>query len=354
MFPQVYPPRPNISPALLLYNCFDDDGSIFSFVDPMHNEKYSMKKDLSSEHLLLAGATIRFSKYGWLLLISKDMKTPFFYNPLTKVIIRLPNFPDVGHMLYLSGMSFSSSPTSPDCAVFAIQPMKRNAISIYAIKRGSCAYWRYRVLRNLDGSFVPCFNNPVFFRMEFFCLDYSGTLGRCVIDDEDSNNGLHWGVSSKPLKQFNDAFPSYLVECDGNLLLVNVGPVGETVGVFNLDWTNKVWAKIESLGRHMLFISNTSSFSAIAPPNSQMENKVYFPRLHKDGRGLLFYSLDTGMYNYSINEIHAQQKSIDDPAAPASATNFYDTKEMCNCTWIEPDWSQGNSPTDDPDHLWLA
>ncbi|XP_026438081.1 F-box/kelch-repeat protein At1g57790-like [Papaver somniferum] len=347
IFPEVYPPRANLCP-LLVFNSFDDDNinnTVFNFVDPMHNDKYSMKKDLHSE--LLAGASIRFSKYGWLLLISKDMKTPFFYNPFTNVIIRLPDFPDPGHKLFLSGMSFSSSPTSPHCVVFAIQPGKDNRISIYAIKRGSCD-WKYLVLHNCDDSFVPCLNNPVFFRTGFFCLDYSGTLGCCVANDDDkNNNGLDWAVYGDPIKQFDDAFPSYLVECDGDLLLLNVGTIGETVGVFRLDWTNEVWVKVESLGKHMLFISNTSSFSAIAPPNSQMENKVNFPRLHKDGRSVLFYSLDTGRYHYSIRT-RAQQNSVD------AATNFYYTKEMCNCTWIEPDWSQMSTPTDEDGVGWLS
>ncbi|XP_026419681.1 F-box/kelch-repeat protein At1g57790-like [Papaver somniferum] len=333
-----------IESPLSVFKSFDDDNinnTVFNFVDAMHNEKYSMKKDLSSE--LLPGASIRFSKYGWLLLISKDNKTPFFYNPFTKMVIRLPDFPDVGRALFLSGMSFSSSPTCPDCVVFALERIDGNEISIYAIKRGS-RHWRYLVRENLDGSFVPSFNNPVFFRTRFFCLDYSGTLGCCVVNDKNNNNGLDWTIYTDQLKRFDDAFPSYLVECDGDLLLVNIGPIGETVGVFGLDWTNKVWVKVESLGKHMLFISNTSSCSAIAPPNSQMENKVYFPRLHKDGKGLLFCSLDTGKYHYSIR---AQQKNID------AATNFYDTKEMCNSTWIEPNWSQESSPTDQ-DHLgWL-
>ncbi|XP_026451399.1 F-box/kelch-repeat protein At1g57790-like [Papaver somniferum] len=241
-------------------------------------------------------------------------------------------------------MSFSSLPTCPDCVAFAVERIDGKEISIYSTKRGS-RHWRYLVSENFDDSFVPCFNNPGFFRTGFFCLDYSGTLGCCVVNDRDNNHGLDWKVYNKPLKQFNDAFPCYLVECNGNLLLVNIGPIGETVGVFRLDQTNKVWVKVESLGKHMLFISSTSSCSAIAPPNSQMENKVYFPRLHKDGKGVLFYSLDTCRYHYSIR---AQQNNID------AATNFYDTKEMCNSTWIEPNWSQGSTPTDQ-DHLgWLS
>ncbi|KAI3857185.1 hypothetical protein MKW98_010599, partial [Papaver atlanticum] len=342
IFPEVYPPRAILFP-LLVFNSFEDNtGTIYNFVDPMRNEKYSMKKNLSE---LLAGATIRCSKYGWLLLVSKDTKTPFFYNPFTKVMIRLPDFPDVKHRFYLSGMSFSSKPTSPDCVVFAIeQPHFGFPFSIYALKRGTCD-WRFHVFH---GFFVPCFNSPVLFQGDFFFLDYSGTLGRCVVNDKDNNNGLDLGVASKPLKQFSETSPSYLVECNGNLLSVNVGPLGETVGVFSLDLAAKVWVEVKILGKHMLFISNTSSFSAVAPPNSRMENKVYFPRLHKDGRGLLFYSLDTCMYHYSFCGSRAEENHID------VATDFYDTKEMTSSSWIEPDWSQSTT-TAVPNHFnWSA
>ncbi|XP_026449192.1 uncharacterized protein LOC113349430 [Papaver somniferum] len=343
IFPEIYPSRASLFP-LLVFNSFEDNtGTIYNFLDPMHNEMYSMKKNLSE---LLAGATIRFSKYGWLLLVSNDMKTPFFYNPFTKVMIRLPDFPNVNHRLYLSGMSFSSPPTSPDCVVFAIEQIIGNIISIYAIKRGSC-YWRSRVRLNSDDSFVPCFNNSVFFQGDFFCLDYAGTLGRCVVYDEDKINTLGWVVYSESLKQFNGTFPSYLVECNGQLLTVNVGRFGKPVGVFSLDWAKKVWVKVKNLGEYMLFISNTSSFSAIAPPNSRMENKIYFPRLQKDGRGLLFYSLDTGKYHYSHGR-RAQQSNTD------AATDFYDAKEMCNSTWIEPDWSQSTPTTHENHFNWSA
>ncbi|OVA04481.1 Protein of unknown function DUF295 [Macleaya cordata] len=88
-----------------------------------------------------------------------------------------------------------------------------------------------------------------------------------------------------------------------------------------LDFSKMVWVKVESLGKHMLFISNTSSLSAIAP-DSRMENKIYFARLH--GEEILFYSLDTGSY-HCLGSRH-------------SAKDFYDTTERLNCTWIEPNW----------------
>ncbi|KAI3979494.1 hypothetical protein MKX01_001686 [Papaver californicum] len=98
----------------------------------------------------------------------------------------------------------------------------------------------------------------------------------------------------------------------------------DCVKVFRLDIDKKLWVKVESLGKYMLFISNTSSLSAMAP-NSQMENKTYFPRFH--GEDIVYYSLDTCKYH----TFGSQQYS---------GLDFYNTKEQLYCIWIEPNWTQ--------------
>ncbi|OVA04496.1 Protein of unknown function DUF295 [Macleaya cordata] len=291
----------------------ENSDTIYNFVDPMHNnEKYLM--NLSE---LLVGATIRFSKGGWLLM-SKGHYTLFFYNPFTKETIQLP---DLQQGYDFPGISFSSTPTSSDCVVFAIAQWNENDISILSIARGN-DIWRSSIYLNTNlpsyVDFIPCLNNPVFYGGAFYCLDYNGALGVFNLKD-----GFVWKILVKSQRQFNDVYPSFLVECDGKLLLVDLGPLGKSIGIFRLDFSKMVWVKVESLGKHVLFISNTSCLSATAP-RSFMENKIYFPRLHGDG--ILFYSLDTGSY-HSLGSQH-------------SAKDFYDTTEWLNCTWIEPNWSR--------------
>ncbi|OVA04482.1 Protein of unknown function DUF295 [Macleaya cordata] len=196
---------------------------------------------------MLVGATIRFSKGGWLLM-SKGRKTLFFYNPFTKAAIQLPDLPEI---YSFTGIAFSSLPTSSDCVVFGIAQDDWFEISIFVCN-----------------------------------IHLRHCTGKRFLED-----GFIWKVLAKPRKHFNVVYPSFLVECDRKLLLVDLGPLGKSVEIFSLDFSKMVWVKVESLGKHMLFISNTSCLSAIAP-NSCMENKIYLARLH--GEEILFYSLGTG------------------------------------------------------------
>ncbi|OVA08170.1 Protein of unknown function DUF295 [Macleaya cordata] len=308
---------------LLVFSINND--TIHNFIDPMHNnEKYLM--NLSN---LLVGATIRFSKGGWLLM-SKGMKNVFFYNPFTRATMQLPDLPD-DNSYEFSGISFSSLPTSSDCIVFAITQWSMDAVSIFVIARGD-DFWTYNTYENTNlpkyMEFLPCLNNPVFYDGAFYCLDYNGSLGVFNIE-----GGFTWKVLPKPQEKFNPIYPSFLVECEGKLLSVDVGHVGKSIRIFRLDFSKMVWVKVESLGKRMLFISDTSCLSAIAP-HSRMENKIYFPRLH--GERILFYSLDTGRY-HSLGSRH-------------SALAFYYTKENSNCSWIEPNWSQ----TTEQELNWLS
>ncbi|XP_026451766.1 F-box/kelch-repeat protein At1g57790-like [Papaver somniferum] len=311
-----------LSPWLI--SIFEDNEKIIcNIVDPMHNnDKYLLK--LSDQ--LVAGATIRFSKDGWLLL-SNGKKTVFCYNPFTRGMIFLPDVPD---NYALGGMSFSSVPTSRDCVVIAIsnwwELTGNNEISFLVTKLGKSAtgwtIYRFNYEEySLEYNFMPCVNNPVFYNGAFYCLDYNGMLGVFNMKGDFS-----WKVLSKSLKQFGGFYPSYLVECDDKLLLVNLGHCGKSVDIYRLDDSEMVWVKLNSLGKHALFISNTSSFSAVAP-RSCMENNIYFPRLY--GGRILYYSLDTRRYHCVGSDQHTSQ-------------DFHNTKERSNSTWIEPYWSQAS------------
>ncbi|XP_026447532.1 uncharacterized protein LOC113348049 isoform X2 [Papaver somniferum] len=304
----------------------DNEETICNIVDPMHNnEKYLMK--LSNP--LLVGAIIRFSKDGWFLL-SKGKKTVFCYNPFTRAMICLPDVPDY---YALGGMSFSSVPTSRDCVVIAISNWWEiggdNEISFLVTEPAKSATgWTVHKFDYEDSStvnnimacmynFMPCINSPVFYKGAFYCLDYNGILGVFNMKGDSS-----WKVLSKSLKQFSGFYPSYLAECDKKLLLVHLGQSGKSVDIYRLD-DSEVWVRLNSLGKHSLFISNTSSFSAVAP-RSCMENNIYFPRLK--GERILYYSLDTCRYHFVGGNQHSSQ-------------DFHNTKERSNCTWVEPRWS---------------
>ncbi|KAI3830516.1 hypothetical protein MKW98_030679 [Papaver atlanticum] len=314
----------------------DDEETIWEMVDPMHdNDKYLLKL---SDHLLV-GARIRFSKNGWLLL-SSGKNIIFFYNPFTRATIGLPDLPDG---FTLGGMSFSSLPTSPDCVVIAISNWRpwngESYINFLATEPGKSATgWTthefiYESIRGYMHEFMPCINNPVFYKGDFYCLDYNGLLGVFSAKGDD----FSWKVLSKSLKQFSGIYPSFLVECVDKLLLVNLGQSGKSIEIYRLGESKTAWVELKSLVKQALFISYTSSFSAVAP-RSCMENKIYFPRLY--GERILYYSLDTCRYHCVGNN----ERSLQD---------FHNTTERSNCTWIEPNWSQAKL-NQEPEDIMLA
>ncbi|KAI3939926.1 hypothetical protein MKW98_029702 [Papaver atlanticum] len=332
-----------LSPWLILL--FEDGEQAFcNAIDPMHNNnKYRMK--VSDEFPV--GATIRYSKDGWLLM-SIGKKTVFCYNPFTKPMIRLPDLPDD---YVLGGMSFSSTPTSRNCVVIAITNWcpwsdvsgEAKISFLLCDLHRSLSDWtphsstykydtrthdHYMQAKRRD--FMPCINNPVFYNGAFYCLDYNGLLGVFYMKGD-----FCWEILSKSLGQFNGIYPSFLVECDEKLLLVNLGQSGKSTEVYSLDESEMAWVKLKSLGKHAIFISYTSSFSAIAP-RSFMENKIYFPRLY--GEKVLYYSLDTCRYHCVGSNQYSSQ-------------DFHNTKEISNCTWIEPNWSEASLCQEPNDHL---
>ncbi|KAI3956066.1 hypothetical protein MKW98_027380 [Papaver atlanticum] len=318
----------------------DNEETICNIVDPMHNnDRYLMK--LSDE--LLVGATIRFSKDGWLLL-SDGKKAVFCYNPFTRAMISLPDLP--GDCV-LGGMSFSSVPTSRDCVVIAVCRWLRRVGDntselsfLVVIPAKSATGWTinrfiYDALTEpYTNNFIPCINNPVFYNGAFYCLDYNGVIG--VFNMKGTSS---WEVFPNSLKLYGGAHPSFLVECDESLLLVNLGQSGNKpnckltelytffLGMGVLFPLPKVWVEVKSLGKHALFISCASSFSAVAPPRSCMENKIYLPRLYRER--ILYFSLETRKYHCVGSNQHSSQ-------------DFHNTKERLNCTWIEPNWSHAS------------
>ncbi|XP_026459497.1 F-box/kelch-repeat protein At1g57790-like [Papaver somniferum] len=301
---------PYISPWLM----FPKDNT-YNFVDPVHdNEAYRVSFCESVQ-----GATTHYQKDGWLLM-SKKRKV-FFCNPFTREIIRLPDLPD-GYNISI--ICFEFSPITPGCMVFAVDQFAPMELGILIIMRSGdiwlpidFPYTNVKKLMPLHGT------APILYKNGFYCVYCDGTLG---VYDTMKNGG--WSVLEKPKKIFkNDMHPNLLVECGGDLLLVKLGHLGAAVRIFRLDFSVMEWVKVETLGKYMLFISETSCLSSIAP-NSRMEYMMCFPRVYLNGEGILLYSLETGSYHSSSS-------------AENSLNIFYETEGwLSNCTWIQPNWSK--------------
>ncbi|KAI3877676.1 hypothetical protein MKW98_020157 [Papaver atlanticum] len=297
-----------------------DNEAVYSFINPMHNnENYLM-----SIPELLQGSTIRYSKGSWLLM-SKGLIGMFFYNPFTKNTIKLLDLPDVDTGYLFQGICFSSLPTSSDCTVFAISSNTMDTVYVSYIKRGD-EMWTYSIVASvysppnrINMKFEPALNSPIFYNGGFYCLDMNRTLGVFTLE-----NGTEWEVLSMiPRPNLDLIYTSYLVKFEGQLLSVLLGHYGKWVRLFRLDLDEMVWIEVEHLGRHMLFISSTSCIATIAP-TSEMENKIYFPRLQNEG--ILYYSLDSGKY-HSLGSEHYSK-------------DYCNSTENLRCSWIEPNWSK--------------
>ena len=118
----------------------------------------------------------------------------------------------------------------------------------------------------------------------------------------------------------------FLAKCDKHCFLVVIGDFGKSIEVFNLNDSRNEWEKVDGLGKHMIYISRSTCL-CIEAKAPQMENKIYFPRLHS-GK-IVFYSLETCRY-HTFNG-----KMVED-----SFVDFIGTEHHTNPhVWIEPSWS---------------
>lgn len=194
----------SLYPLLVFLTKYD---GVFNFVDPMNmmNEKYLMNLSEFSD------SDIHYSKGGWLLM--SDGESIVLLNPFAGRKVFLPNLPTEGgdyvNFGYdFKGISFSSSPTSPDCIVVSIQGWTNHSVVIHYTKRGD-DHWSHGVFNNSglptnerkSMGFKPRRLVPVFYDGRFYCLDSKGALATFYLE-----NGAHWRVLENP----NDLVTLYI------------------------------------------------------------------------------------------------------------------------------------------------
>ncbi|PIA46785.1 hypothetical protein AQUCO_01500376v1 [Aquilegia coerulea] len=274
-----------------------------SFLDPISSFIHSVHMPE------LLGAKMCFSKAGWLLM-SRGNRSIFFFNPFNNVIIELPDLP---LSFRFSGLSFSSLPTSPDCIVGAFTNNYYEVDICYL--RIEEKAWARRCFNN-NVILNLSVNNPVFCDGAFYYLSHERHLG--VLDLKDGK--CDWTNLSIP-EPFSSIDRNYLVECNGEMLLVSVGKLGKWVDVYKLDPSNMNWTVLNSLEDRALFVSVTTSISLMSI-DVKMKNKIYFPISYKDKNNYLFYSLETRRWHSSFGDYCKE--------------DIYDTSEQLHCTWIQP------------------
>nr|GEU76767.1 hypothetical protein [Tanacetum cinerariifolium] len=297
-----------LSPWLMV---FDKHKGIITFTDPMFGDKYFIKtpQDLIGEY-----SEIKCSRYGWLLILKPD-NTMVFYNPFTSDIRTLPE------VLSTNSYSFSAPPTSPDCMVVALT---RRWVIIHLVA-GEPSWDRISLdFVGDDYQFLTSYGQLE--SLDLYAMKANGGLD---IYKEMGGEYYRWErtVIPAPTSCCTSLRQSFLVRCEERFLQVILGEFGESVEVFKLNDTTQEWVKIDSLGKHMIFVSSASSI-CIEAKVPEMENKIYFPRLSSPKGNMVFYSLETCRY-HAFNNKDIQENFGD----------FFGTRSLAAPrAWIEPNW----------------
>ncbi|XP_058079397.1 F-box/kelch-repeat protein At1g57790-like [Magnolia sinica] len=293
----------NHSPWLMYFGKGD---GMCNFLDPLYNDRYFINIPE------LSGSTITFCKDGWVFMCRGE-HCVFLFNPFIKAKIELP---DLEYRNVFNCITFSSTPTSSDSTIFAVNTLG-GSVTIYICRRGDMSWIEDHLPSNLP--FTMSYSNPVFKDEVFYVLGHNGVLGVC------DPKRITWTILAKPkpLKFCNcRKVPSckweyYLVESRGELLMVVIGFSGTPIQVFRLEASEMEWVKMETLEDRILFVGRWTSLSSTALVKG-MENKIHFPIV--SGEDCVFYSLkDSRCY---------------------PSRDFYECEEYIYSTWIEPRWFQ--------------
>ena len=287
------------------------------FFHPTHTSYYLHVPELLDKRIL-------DSKYGWLLVegTGDEVLSIFFFHPLTKEKIGLPDIPS--HTL-VSEFSFYSLPTSSEeCKVVAMDNSGVISLKIFITKPREENWTRVHLFyeyekRFLYGAmrhFICC--TPVFHNGKCYCLDHDGKVA--VFDLKDIENS--WGFCGKPYSKVDHRLvvQSFMVESDEELLTVFLSDEAQ-IWICKLNPVTREWTKVEDLGNKVLYLSNGASWVERTMFEG-MGNKIYLPIMCPTTNNILFYSLATGKFHCHGHDF--------------SRTNFYDMKQLHQSTWIEP------------------
>ncbi|GKA13612.1 hypothetical protein Tco_0693258, partial [Tanacetum coccineum] len=301
-----------VSPWLMVV---DNNQGIITFTDPMLGGNYFMK----SSHVTLPHPEICCSRFGWLLYFSSDFECLVFFNPFTSDLRKLPEASDASDGF--NTVCFSAPPTSPDCIVVGFPMTDECLVLIHYVAREP-SWQPIRV-----GTKPNSIRFPTFFGQDLYALGGDGRLiGFKELGKEDYSS--EFVEATVPIRYRTSPARYYLMKYGQNLLLVIVGKFGKSVEVSMWDFSKQEWEKIDSLGKHMIYICGTTCL-CIEAKTQEMENKIYFPIMLSKNKKIVYYSLETCTFQ-TFNGESTQQHLKD---------FFGTTYHLFPHAWIEPSWS---------------
>ncbi|CAL1372529.1 unnamed protein product [Linum trigynum] len=122
---------------------------------------------------------------------------------------------------------------------------------------------------------------------------------------------------------------AYLLKCNGELISIVVGPMGEFVRILRFYERTKTWQVVQSLDDRMVFLSLTGCVATTTCDNNEnddarireLKNTIHFPRLVLDDNHVL-YSISSGQFHSLDSEY--------------TSDDLYGTKLPLNHAWMIP------------------
>ncbi|KAJ7977180.1 F-box protein [Quillaja saponaria] len=252
------------------------------------------------------------SKYGWLLfayyLENEDSKRYFFFNPITKETIKLP-FKVDGYRTMVA--TFTSSPLSPECKVFAIHEydiaddMKIHICTIF------------RLLSVVEGNRIEPLTDSKYYNLElkmsesaqsvvydndheeFFVLTSQCNLLSISFEDnvgvmEVVHHICPWYTGTTPILT-----NLYMVWYEKDLIMIYFHPSGNYVDVCRFDWDIESWVDIY-FTNIAIFVGCSSYATSIDIDGNEIEGRIYY---QADGL-TWYYSMETRNH-YRCSEFYS-------------------------------------------------
>lgn len=220
------------------------------------------------------------SRFGWLLILSRETTSLFFFNPVTRSRIDLPYW---NHVFALA--TFSAPPTSPDCTVFAVKNnyCPPTAIGIHTLTVGQKeAAWTPHAYEKDPKTFADivaavCTGSKGL----LYCVDIRGRVGMF-----DGGNKV-WKVL--PCKGFNRVHVPYMVEFGGQIYAAKKGAYGgiEKLERLILQKGKLVWVRAEDLGNVAVYLGPYGS--CVVPLHEQGTEKRLLVANHGPESKCLIY-----------------------------------------------------------------
>ncbi|KAL6657319.1 hypothetical protein ACP70R_005099 [Stipagrostis hirtigluma subsp. patula] len=301
----------------MLMSICSSPAGVLKLFDPIVEKEYTVKNNSlvpCNDYFQM----LLFAKHGW-VMVMRGAKYMFAANPFTGDMVELPEIPWLGNEF--DGISFSSTPKSPDCMVFTVckeRNPSRNDYLYVMVWRVGDEHWTSMKIDD-HTQFRTAYSNPVFYHGEFYCLGTRGNLG--VFNPDN----MTWRVLDKPGPVLDgDPMPGdlycHLLEFRDDLVAI-FRPHGDgPIDLYRLDRSQMIWTKIERLDDEVIFVDNWNAVMMPAPRDG-CSNRIYVPK--------------PGGFN-RVGE--ADKSAFYDVKSRKYYPSYYGLTERMNSIWVEPNF----------------